>query len=214
MNENDIKKLENSIQNWWTKKLSLPKNFFDFDEKMFINIGLNEIIDRIYIQFINPLIEKMIVDDFYIDHEKVKEDNKELCQYLSLYNDFYNAFKDTLDNKEIKETYYDIDKITELWILEIPYDKRNPFADCCNDGYLRNLCWKIGSTQICPVCNKYNFDDDYDICPYCGWENEGFYYGSGANDKPLEEYRKEYLKNMNKNPKYRWDRGFKKFAKY
>lgn len=28
---------------------------------------------------------------------------------------------------------------------------------------------------ICPVCGDYSFEfpDDYDICPFCGWENDG-----------------------------------------
>ncbi len=27
----------------------------------------------------------------------------------------------------------------------------------------------------CPVCGKYDFrrENDFDICPVCGWENDG-----------------------------------------
>ena len=42
---------------------------------------------------------------------------------------------------------------------------------------------------ICPVCRKYTFEEyaDYDICPTCGWENDGVQfddhnYAGGANE--------------------------------
>ena len=30
----------------------------------------------------------------------------------------------------------------------------------------------------CPVCGKYKFEEenDFDICPYCMWENDGLQY--------------------------------------
>lgn len=47
---------------------------------------------------------------------------------------------------------------------------------------------------ICPVCEKYSFEypDDYDICPVCGWENDGLQreqkdYWGGTNDLSVNE---------------------------
>ena len=48
----------------------------------------------------------------------------------------------------------------------------------------------------CPVCCKYEFeyDNDYDVCETCGWENDGVQlddpdYSGGANDISLNEAR-------------------------
>lgn len=49
----------------------------------------------------------------------------------------------------------------------------------------------------CPVCGEYTFEveDDFDICPVCGWENESLQYQNpdykgGANGVSLNEARK------------------------
>nr|DAM53577.1 MAG TPA: cysteine-rich protein [Caudoviricetes sp.] len=46
----------------------------------------------------------------------------------------------------------------------------------------------------CPVCEKYEFksEDDFDICPVCGWENDGLQYDDpdydgGANEMSLNQ---------------------------
>lgn len=51
----------------------------------------------------------------------------------------------------------------------------------------------------CPVCGKYEFDeeDDFDVCPVCMWENDGLQnknpdYAGGANQMSLNEARKAY----------------------
>lgn len=33
----------------------------------------------------------------------------------------------------------------------------------------------IPQPHMCPVCGKYEFEDDssFDVCPYCGWEDNG-----------------------------------------
>ena len=56
----------------------------------------------------------------------------------------------------------------------------------------------------CPVCNQHTFNspDNYDICPICGWENDGLQrekpnYWGGANTLSVNESKKVFklLKN-------------------
>ncbi|MBQ1873094.1 MAG: hypothetical protein II152_04955 [Succinivibrionaceae bacterium] len=49
----------------------------------------------------------------------------------------------------------------------------------------------------CPVCGKHIFPGTgtFDICPECGWENDGMQgndpdYQGGANELSLNDYRK------------------------
>ncbi len=60
-------------------------------------------------------------------------------------------------------------------------------------SYVEDLDTKI----ICPVCGKYRFDEEFDICPYCHWENDLGQLANpnlegGANDKSLNQYKKHY----------------------
>ncbi|MBC3537734.1 CPCC family cysteine-rich protein [Megasphaera hominis] len=52
---------------------------------------------------------------------------------------------------------------------------------------------------VCPVCKQYYFEftNDFDICPVCGWENDGVQndmpdYKGGANKMSLNEAREAY----------------------
>lgn len=52
---------------------------------------------------------------------------------------------------------------------------------------------------ICPVCGEHSFEfpDDYDICPNCGWENDGVQrnkkdYWGGANSLSVNEAKAVY----------------------
>ena len=47
---------------------------------------------------------------------------------------------------------------------------------------------------ICPICEKHQFKDSYDICPVCFWENDGYQYDEpdfygGANNLSLNGYK-------------------------
>lgn len=68
---------------------------------------------------------------------------------------------------------------------------------------------------MCPICGKYQFEDDnnFDICPSCGWENDGVQtndpdYAGGANDLSLNQYKKEYEQKIKENPNYYWQNQF------
>lgn len=63
--------------------------------------------------------------------------------------------------------------------------------------------------HICPLCGEYEFKDSlsYDICPICGWEDNGF--ESDPNYKPdptqmsFNERKIWFLKQRERNPHYR-----------
>ena len=59
----------------------------------------------------------------------------------------------------------------------------------------------------CPVCGEYEFEDEscFDICPICGWEDDGYYEGGGANDLSLDEAIAEFKRKRQIDPKYKWE---------
>ena len=63
----------------------------------------------------------------------------------------------------------------------------------------------------CPVCGEYEFEDEcsYDICPVCGWEDDDWFEGGGANEMSLEEAKEDFAKKRKNNPQYKWEETFK-----
>ncbi len=63
----------------------------------------------------------------------------------------------------------------------------------------------------CPVCGEYTFKDidSYDICTSCGWEDDGYFTGGGANTMSLEEAILDFKEKRKQNPKYKWIDSFK-----
>ena len=59
---------------------------------------------------------------------------------------------------------------------------------------------------VCPVCGKTEFQQEcgYDICKYCGWENDDFFEEGGANTLSLIDYKNRYQIYIYLNPKYIW----------
>ena len=71
----------------------------------------------------------------------------------------------------------------------------------------------VPTPHNCPVCGKHEFEDygSFDVCPYCGWEDDGVQlndpdFDGGANELSLKQYRKQYREIIKTNPNYRWDR--------
>lgn len=65
----------------------------------------------------------------------------------------------------------------------------------------------------CPICGKYEFEDEssFDICPYCGWEDDGLQndepdYSGGANELSLNQYKKKYEEKIKEDPNYKWSK--------
>lgn len=62
----------------------------------------------------------------------------------------------------------------------------------------------ITENTICPVCGEHHFEfpDDYDICPICGWENDGVQrddkdYWGGANSLSVNEAKTVFFLMQN-----------------
>ena len=64
--------------------------------------------------------------------------------------------------------------------------------------------------HICPVCGKYTFAEecDYDICKFCGWENNGCSESGGANRLSLKDYLTRYEMYLAAYPEYVWKNNF------
>ena len=64
----------------------------------------------------------------------------------------------------------------------------------------------------CPVCGRRSlqYRHYYDICPECGWEDDGVFSFLGvedyssANGCSLTEYREDYLQKKANGPSYTW----------
>lgn len=65
---------------------------------------------------------------------------------------------------------------------------------------------KKNNNVVCPVCGKYTFFGrcNYDICKYCGWENDEYYEAGGANELSLTDFIARYKKTVEANPNFIW----------
>lgn len=66
--------------------------------------------------------------------------------------------------------------------------------------------------HVCPVCGEHTFKDNhsFDICPVCGWEDDDWFEGGGANDMSLDEAIADFKKHREADPKYKWIKTIKK----
>lgn len=127
-----------------------------------------------------------------------KGKTKDYCSQCGWIYDLEQAEDHDLANKSNKLSVNEYKKIYETTI------KDNP-----NYNYLDAIYKK--SSHFCPVCGKYEFDDDnsFDICPFCGWEDDSIQlnnpnYSGGANTYSLNMYKEQYLKLINEKPNYKW----------
>lgn len=65
--------------------------------------------------------------------------------------------------------------------------------------------------HLCPICGKHEFKSEYsyDICPYCGWEDDGITEETsddcvGANGMTFTEYKSKYQELIMDDPNYKW----------
>ncbi len=77
-----------------------------------------------------------------------------------------------------------------------------------NPNYDFQLSNYTETPHLCPICGRFEFPDDssFDICPFCGWEDDGSSDDVvGANDVGPTEYKRRYLEKIAKNPAYKWE---------
>ena len=70
----------------------------------------------------------------------------------------------------------------------------------------------------CPICGEYEFEDEdcYDVCPVCGWTDDGFLDVPMSNKMTATEAIKVFNSKREENPnyvKYPNDNYFKKKSK-
>lgn len=131
--------------------------------------------------------------------EKEYENGEEMCSYCGWIYDLNQAEKpDSLEGFNSK-SLNDYRKWYQNKIVE------NPDFDYANELY------KKSGTHLCPVCRKYRFPSEgsFDICPFCGWEDDGSEEWDsdtcGPNPVPFKEYKRRYLEEIKKNPSYKWE---------
>ena len=61
----------------------------------------------------------------------------------------------------------------------------------------------------CPICGKTTFTTEFEVCNYCGWQNDSVQlenpkYPGGSNDLSLVEYKKLYEMITLEHPSYQW----------
>lgn len=62
----------------------------------------------------------------------------------------------------------------------------------------------------CPVCGEYEFEDErcHDICPICGWEDDGWLDDPMANKTTAAEARVIFKQKRLIDPNYTWEAQF------
>ena len=65
-----------------------------------------------------------------------------------------------------------------------------------------------GGGYSCPVCGRTAFSETFEICPFCGWENDGSEsipeMAGGANGLSFNKYCMEYRRKIAADPDYTW----------
>lgn len=99
------------------------------------------------------------------------------------------------------------DGFNELSLEEYKKHYEQKLKDDPNYDYLEANA-ESAQPHKCPVCGEYEFPDlnSYDICPICGWEDEEYFEGGGANDMSLEEAKADFAEKRKLNPKYKWSK--------
>ena len=144
------------------------------------------------IDFSEPL------DDFKEEEMEMYQNGRAYCQHCGWIYDF-----DQYKNPDLKNGFNEL-SLNEYKKWFENKIKEKPDYDYF-DEHLPNPI-----PHMCPVCGEYEFEDEhsFDICPICGWEDDDFFEGGGANEMSLEDAVKKFKEKRKENPNYRWEDQF------
>lgn len=67
---------------------------------------------------------------------------------------------------------------------------------------------QVDGKHSCPVCGRTAFSEAFEICSFCGWENDGSEsipeMAGGANGLSFHDYCIEYRRKIAADPDYTW----------
>ena len=150
-----------------------------------------------YIPMLCPVCEEF----YFSELQEGDEDCEFYCSHCGWYYDVEQA-KD--HNKRQGKNELSVNEFKESFVKKCA---QNPEYDYSKESF-------IPIPHICPVCGKYEFENEnsFDICPYCGWEDDGLMeaepdlWAGCANDLCLNDFRKRYDKLVTNNPKYKYSK--------
>ena len=132
-----------------------------------------------------------------IDKEMV-ENGEFQCDICGCIYDFYQA-----ENLDLKEGFNEM-SVNEYrnWFKQ--KRKENPDYNYLDENISEPMPHK------CPICGEYEFEDEdsNEICPICGWEDDGCLDEPMANEHNAEKSIKIFKEKRKKDPNYRCDKEF------
>ena len=101
--------------------------------------------------------------------------------------DYFVYIMDENNNKQVAKYYTDLGQLIE----EFEYD----------------VNWEEGE-MTCPICGKTNFQEEHEVCQFCGWINEFLVFDNPChtpkNKLSVDEYKEMYNQRKLKNLNYIW----------
>ncbi len=132
-----------------------------------------------------------------LSDEEIKDGespNSVQCRHCGWYYDLEQTNDPNLENQSNKFSLNEYKKVYEEKIKENK-----------NYDYFDELKSK-DAPHKCPVCGEYIFKSlsSFDICPVCGWQDDNYFTGGGANSLTLDEAKSRFVSKRKQNPQYKW----------
>ena len=139
-----------------------------------------------------------LVDEYDLENEMLLSKLSEVADHVELAVALNDIFKYTLAEDYGYQYFLEctkniIDKISALEQSGVEQDVENLYS------------------ATCPICGKHTFEDEFDICPECGWEHDIMQYQNsdyvgGANGLSQNQYKQMYTELVSTHPDYKWNK--------